>query len=338
MLSGTWKRCLSDPLICRSSQTLAVIGKTAYIYGGEIRPREPVDSSLYSFSIGQDESVQQIPISAITASHAPQPRVGTASTVIQGKMFVFSGRGGTAMAPIEEHGAFWSFDPATQSWSEITPQDRESPFPPGRSYHALANDGNDTIYLHSGCLAKDRLADLWAFDVSQRKWRQCAAAPDPPRGGASITFASGKLWRMNGFDGTKEQGGTLDIFSPGDNSWSTVRFAADGREGPSPRSVCCLLPLKIRGRETLLTMFGESDPSSLGHQGAGRMLGDVWVFDVDSGHWQEILPQGGSKPLPRGWFAADVVADVVADSTVLLQGGLSMSNERLDDAWLLEVH
>lgn len=238
------------------------------------------------------------------------------------------------MAPIEEHGAFWSFEPTSQSWSEITPKDRQLPFPPGRSYHALTNDGNNTIYLHAGCLEKERIADLWSFDVSQRQWRQRTAAPDPPRGGASIAFATGKLWRMNGFDGVKEQGGTLDVFDPVHDSWSTIRFAADGRQGPVPRSVCCLLATKIHGRDTLVTLFGESDPSNLGHHGAGRMLGDIWAFDIESEHWQEIVVQSGDKPLPRGWFAAAVVTD----SIILIQGGLSMSNERIDDVWLLKVN
>ncbi|OAL25362.1 hypothetical protein AYO22_05239 [Fonsecaea multimorphosa] len=328
MVLGTWKKYASSSLIRRSSQTLAVIEKTAYIYGGELRPREPVDPGVYACSIGQGRRV-----SAVMVPRAPQSRVGSASTALKGRVYVFSGRGGTAMAPIEEHGAFWSFDPATQSWSEIIPRDPQSPFPPGRSYHALTNDGNDTIYLHAGCLEKDRLSDLWSFSVSQRKWLQHAAAPDPARGGTSIAFAREKLWRMNGFDGTKEQGGTLDVFDPRDGNWNTISFAADDQEGPGPRSVCCLLALKIRGRESLLTMFGESDPSNLGHQGAGRMLGDIWVFDIDSGHWQEVRSwEGQDKPLPRGWFAADVVAD----SSVIIQGGLAASNERLDDVWMLE--
>ncbi|KIW34709.1 uncharacterized protein PV07_01468 [Cladophialophora immunda] len=333
MVLGTWKKYVSSSLIRRSSQTLAVIEKTAYIYGGELHPREPVDSGVYACSIVQGSSSPECQVSAATVPQAPQPRVGSASTALKGKVYVFSGRGGTAMAPIEEHGAFWSFDPTTQSWSEITPRDPQSPFPPGRSYHALANDGNDMIYLHAGCPEKDRLSDLWSFSVSQRKWHQHAAAPDPARGGTSIAFARGKLWRMNGFDGAKEQGGTLDVFDPGNVHWNTISFAADGREGPGPRSVCCLLALKIGGRDSLLTMFGESDPSNLGHQGAGKMLGDIWVFDIESGHWQEVrFPDGEDKPMPRGWFAADVVAD----SSVIIQGGLSASNERLDDVWLLE--
>ena len=39
---------------------------------------------------------------------------------------------------------------------------------------------------------------------------------------------------------------------------------------------------------TLLTLFGERDPSSLGHQGAGKMLGDVWMYDIALATWSEV--------------------------------------------------
>ncbi|RVX71212.1 hypothetical protein B0A52_04786 [Exophiala mesophila] len=334
MALATWKQCTTSSLIRRSSQTLAVIGKTAYIYGGELRPREPVDAAIYCCTICQaDQSSQDSQVTTIAATGAPQPRVGSWSTSLNGKLYLFSGRGGAAMAPIEERGTLWSFDPQIRSWAAITPRDTEAPFPSGRSYHALTNDGDDTIYLHAGCPEKGRLGDVWSFRLSQRQWQQHAAAPDPPRGGTSIAFARGKLWRMNGFDGIKEQGGAVDVFDPADDRWTSIPFAADGKEGPIPRSVCCLLALKIRGRDSLLTMFGESDPSNLGHQGAGKMLGDIWAFDIESQHWQEIRTQDSEIPSPRGWFAADVVVA----GRVLMQGGLSPSNDRLDDLWLLEL-
>jgi hypothetical protein len=29
-----------------------------------------------------------------------------------------------------------------------------------------------------------------------------------------------------------------------------------------------------------VTIFGERNPSSLGHAGAGKMFGDVWAYDI----------------------------------------------------------
>ena len=41
------------------------------------------------------------------------------------------------------------------------------------------------------------------------------------------------------------------------------------------RAFGVLIPVVIGGR--MSTLFGERDPGSLGHQGAGKMSGDVWV-------------------------------------------------------------
>lgn len=245
------------------------------------------------------------------------------------------------MTPVEEHGSFWVFDPSTSTWDFLTPKTTSDEFPEARSYHTLTNDGEDIIYLHAGCPESGRLSDLWSFRVSSRSWTQLASAPDPPRGGTSITFSDGLLYRMNGFDGNTEQGGSLDVYSGDTNAWTTNLYSADGRSGPGPRSVSALIALIISGRPSLLTLFGERDPSALGHQGAGKMLSDVWSFDLESKVWNEIQVRGDKNvsfersideyPAARGWFAAESVGN-----GIVVQGGLGESNERLNDAWLLE--
>ncbi|GIJ90100.1 hypothetical protein Asppvi_009050 [Aspergillus pseudoviridinutans] len=335
MARAVWTKLLSDASIKRSSQTLSVIANNAYIYGGELRPREPVDSAVYRVPVvGDGMSSNAISVIAST-SVTPQPRVGAASTVIDGKVYMFSGRGGLAMAPIEEAGAFWVFDPVSSAWIEVKPADSQLPYPVGRSYHTLTNDGKDTIFLHAGCPEKGRLGDLWAFNIFTRQWRELSPAPRPERGGASIAYAKGKIFRMNGFDGQKEQGGALDVFDLESNEWSTITYQADGITGPSPRSVSCLLSLKVSDKPCLVTMFGEHDPSSLGHQGAGKMLADVWLFDLESQKWTEIQVDAEHAPPARGWFDADVISDNLRPS-IVVHGGLAESNERLGDIWRLD--
>lgn len=140
---------------------------------------------------------------------------------------------------------------------------------------------------------------------------------------------------MNGFDGKTEQGGRLDIFDTVNNIWSTKEYSADGSSGPIARSVATVLPLVANERNLLVTLFGESDPSSLGHQGAGKMLGDVWAYDIASGTWSEVdtaAPDTSGRPAPRGWFDADVLGK----SAILVSGGLGEENNRLDDGWILQ--
>lgn len=264
----------------------------------------------------------------------PSPRVGAATTTLNGKIYMFSGRGGEAMAPIDEQGQLWVLDPLSNSWSFLTPASPVHPQP--RSYHCMTNNGQDTVYVHAGCPETGRLSDLWAFNLPRSEWVQLTSAPDPPRGGTSAAFSDGRIYRMNGFDGNTEQGGSLDVYQLVTDTWTSLRFVADGKSGPGARSVSALVTGRIEGRECLITLFGESDPSSLGHQGAGKMLSDAWLYRIDNGLWSQIAMDAASAPEARGWFDADV-AKVDGKDCVVIVGGLGESNERLDDAWLLAL-
>jgi N-acetylneuraminic acid mutarotase len=251
-------------------------------------------------------------------------------------MYLFSGRGGTEMAPIVEDGAVWEFDPSSSSWTSLRPADSSKPYPPARSYHCSTSDANGAFYVHAGCPEKGRLSDLWKFDISSRAWTQLPDAPAPHRGGTSIAHSNGKLFRMNGFDGTTEQGGSIDIFDIAAKSWSTETFKADGNDGPEARSVCVLLPVQLAQKDKLLTLFGEHDPSALGHAGAGKMLSDVWIYDISENWWTQLHPnESNGVPAPRGWFDADVIKNTSGNDSIVVHGGLGENNERLSDVWQL---
>lgn len=281
--------------------------------------------------------IDNVQLKTEQTSHAPSARVGSSSTALNGHFYVFSGRGGPDMAPVEENGALWRYDPAQSSWSIISPAEPEQPYPPARSYHCMADDGKTSIFVHAGCPTDGRLSDLWKFDTSSRAWTQLPSAPSPERGGTSIAFSRGKLYRMHGFDGKTEQGGSIDIFDLADNTWTTKTFTADGNDGPEPRSVCALLPITLQKKDKLITLFGERDPSSLGHAGAGKMLGDVWVYDIDEEWWTKLEPSSDDKPpASRGWFDAGVLKSRDGgNDQIVVHGGLDEGNERLADLWLL---
>ena len=207
--------------------------------------------------------------------------------------------------------------------------------PEARSYHCMTNNNVDTLYVHAGCPEKGCLSDLWAFNIHNLRWKQLASAPDPPRGGTSIAFADGNLYRMNGFDGKTEQGGKLDVYNIATDEWTTRSFHANGEAGPFPRSVSALLPILKNGKTSLITLFGEHDPSSLGHAGAGKMLADAWSYLIQDQAWTKIETNSTNMPEARGWFDADVVT-VKEQEAVVVVGGLGESNERFNDAWLLE--
>ncbi|KAF4501644.1 kelch repeat-containing [Fusarium agapanthi] len=329
--SATWSRITSSKRLCRSSQAVSTIGQKIYIFGGELLPREPVDNRVDVVSLDtQDDGAQTLTAPA----KAPSPRVGSPSTTIGSNIFLFSGRGGLEMKPVEEKGAIWCYNTAENTWDSIEPADPSAPFPDGRSYHCIASNGVDQLYLHSGCPEQNRLNDLWVFDVTKRSWAELPSAPGPARGGSSIAFHDGKLYRMNGFDSKTEQGGALDIYHIKTGSWSTVTYKPDGIEGPEARSVATLLAISVQSKTFLVTMFGERDPSALGHAGAGKMLSDVWAFDIEGRTWERV-EIGDDGPVARGWFDADSGRDKDGKDAVIIHGGLGEDNQRLGDVWIL---
>jgi hypothetical protein len=56
-LFGTWTKLAESDDLRRSSQTLSVIDNQAFVFGGELVPRQPVDSKLHVIDIKTDKLV-----------------------------------------------------------------------------------------------------------------------------------------------------------------------------------------------------------------------------------------------------------------------------------------
>lgn len=46
-IAATWTKIASSDSIRRSSQVVGVVDNQLFIYGGELKPRQPVDNKLY---------------------------------------------------------------------------------------------------------------------------------------------------------------------------------------------------------------------------------------------------------------------------------------------------
>jgi hypothetical protein len=165
--------------------------------------------------------------------------------VIGDRIFVFGGRGGKDMRPLEENGRVWIYNTRTDSWTYLDPVPG-SPYPAARSYHASAaiekpeprlqsvqtdnvlddtqigktaeaaltdeqGGGHGTFFVHAGCPATGRTNDLWAFDVMSRTWKEYPTPPGKPRGGTSIAISKQRIYRYGGFNVEGEEGGKLDV-------------------------------------------------------------------------------------------------------------------------------
>jgi hypothetical protein len=69
LLSINWQRIVVSDTIRRSSQVLAVGNDTVHIFGGEIVPREPVDSNVYSIPLNRKGNSMSVSKGLKTQQH-----------------------------------------------------------------------------------------------------------------------------------------------------------------------------------------------------------------------------------------------------------------------------
>ena len=405
-LKGSWKRIPTSKPLPRSSHSLSIIKGKAYIFGGEEQPREPVSNDMHVYTLpssGVSEAdYKRIPAQSNRDGDTPPPRVGHTANAIGDKIYIFGGRGGRAMQPLEENGRVWVYDTRLNSWNSLDPLNG-SPYPAARSYHAsaatvhlqrssqdhtenpvgsLVSEVHGTVFIHGGCPTSGRIADVWAFDIVACLWSRLPDAPGPARGGPSLAFTQNRLYRFGGFNGEIELGGldyldlSMSTFNdkgekgelaviPLTGRWKTVMTPAEAKI-PGNRSVAGLQPITTgQGRNYLLLFLGEGDPSSLGHEGAGKFYNDVWCYQLrpdgmtaasfkdatrqlvgantGEGSWtcveipEATMAQGEHEhPGPRGWFASANGHDLDRAS-IILWGGLKSNNTQADDGWILTI-
>ncbi|KAG7284859.1 hypothetical protein NEMBOFW57_009474 [Staphylotrichum longicolle] len=121
-ISATWTKLASTARLQRSSQCLSVLDSRAWIFGGELLPRQPVDYQLDVIKLGAAQQPGSVTTLAAPAE-APSPRVGSTTIGLNDKLYMFSGRAGLAMVPIEEKGALWRYSPGQSLWKLIAPAD-----------------------------------------------------------------------------------------------------------------------------------------------------------------------------------------------------------------------
>ncbi|KAL5594441.1 hypothetical protein BROUX41_001374 [Berkeleyomyces rouxiae] len=233
-VTGSWEKIEGVAPLSRSSHSLDIVGGSAYIFGGEVNAREPVDNAMHVIGlpysgasadyyaipaqplventdnpeVEQDQPEENDPKTAEenppnppnesndpaspqksesdaeeptdtasttdigskkltdiplrTASNksstkekgkaiedrpelgpVPAPRVGHATATIGNRIFMFGGRGGPAMIPLDEGGRVWVFDTRVGRWSFLDPASPAPgvlviPRPAPRSYHSAA--------------------------------------------------------------------------------------------------------------------------------------------------------------------------------------------------------
>ncbi|GAA5947991.1 hypothetical protein JCM3765_007060 [Sporobolomyces pararoseus] len=341
----------NEETLSRSSHGLVSIrnGQQVLIFGGEFKPRTPVVGDLLLLDHLDSSAVE---ISTLNKTDEwPSSRVGASlvsSTQAGSKVYLWGGRGGKEMGTFTEEKGIWEYDPTTtttQGWRELETKG-DSPEP--RSFHTMC-EAENKLYLHAGCPASGRLGQLHSLDLDSLTWSRLPDAPEPGRGGTVLTRLptlgdETLLARFGGFAGYELDG--LDIYNVEKREWRTVEVG--GEEKPDKRSVHVFVgldgKLEHEGKNVVGVLgLGEREgaPAELGHNGAGFFHNDAWALLATKNEAEpkftwiklESSPKSEGIPEPRGWLPAAHLSD----SKIIFQGGLNEKNERLSDAWTLEV-
>lgn len=220
-------RSLRAPPLARSSHTLSVIGHRAYIFGGEIAPRQPVDNAMHVLTLPsaelQDcdyEAVPAKPSPSSPSSDIPAARVGHAAAAINHCIYVFGGRGGPDMKALEEHGRVWCFDTTARTWTALDPANNLAESPEARSYHtAVASE-------HPLPPAVPNVTNVLLDEPPDAPGKNI---PGPAQG-----MSHGTLFVHAGCLSSGERTGDLWAFDIGARSWSRFPAAPGvGRGGTS---------------------------------------------------------------------------------------------------------
>ncbi|GAQ88248.1 kelch repeat superfamily protein [Klebsormidium nitens] len=318
-LSAEWKE-LTQPQgapLARSSHAVAVIGSKAYVFGGEHKPRVPIDNSLHVFDLNQQAWYVEI-----AKGTAPPARLGVTLVAVGKTLFIFGGRNGDK----NELSNLYAFNTAAGEWRDLTDLPGA---PAGRSYHAaVADEKRKSFFVFGGCAADGRRNDLYEFDTRAEAWTSYPTSAELlPRGGPGLAVVREKVYVLFGFSG-KEQG-DIHAFDLKSQTWQQLETSG---ETPTPRSVLGVTSFNDR---YIVAFGGESDPSDKGHEGAGAFSDEVFILDTTSLRWSrpELRTEVGAKPpCARGWFAFAPIG-----RSMFIYGGNSETNERLDDLHLLTV-
>lgn len=59
-VSAQWRKVVSSEILQRSSQIISAIHDTVYVFGGELRPREPRDNDVHVIKIQGGTLLQDV--------------------------------------------------------------------------------------------------------------------------------------------------------------------------------------------------------------------------------------------------------------------------------------
>ncbi len=208
--TNTWT--VKNPMITeRVAPTAGVVDNKIYVIGGSD------ETVIIETVISTVEEYHTITESWTAKSGMPTARATPVSGVVDGKIYVISGRTGfeTDDHQLPKTNVVEMYDPVTDTWAE------KSPIPTARA-HAYGAVVDGIIYVIGGeRYEKGEIVE--AYDPVSDTWSQKANLPDGGRFAAAAVPLNGKIYVIGGSVIAAEAGtSTVFEYDPSSDTWSEL--------------------------------------------------------------------------------------------------------------------
>ncbi|KAK4735495.1 hypothetical protein R3W88_009756 [Solanum pinnatisectum] len=286
-------------------------GRLLYVFGGFS------DDNRHTNKVHVFDTVNRIWSEPVTKGALPSPRDSHSCTAVGDNLFVFGGTNGT-----NSLNDLYILDTSSNTW--IAPSLRGDP-PNPREGHSAALIGK-RLFIFGGCGNIDGAEifydDVYVLNTETFMWKRIVPSGIPPskRESHSCSSWNNKIIIIGGEDTSSFYQSDVHILDTDTLTW--CKLNTTGQILP-PRAGHTAISL---GRN-LFVFGGFADNQSL--------FDDVYVLDVASGTWSEVMLTG-EGPSPRFSVAGDCL-DPHLGGTLVLIGGCNNTLQPLEDMYYLQT-
>lgn len=214
-----------------------------------------------------------------TGAVMPTARSEMRTAVVDGIFYVPGGFGGLS--------SFESYDPASDSWTELSPM-------PEPAHHMMVTSYSEKVYVFGGGpdLSWQATASVLVYDPATDTWTEAGLMPERRMSGEAVLLGD-FIYLLGGTGGTT----ALLRFDPAEDSWAVLPGPAQPRE------------------HVAAVAFNDELWVIGGRWGGTGALATVEIFSPASGSWRD----GPEMNEARSGFGAAAVGDriVVAGGEIL---------------------